>query len=344
MRRLRKSTQKKQRKIKKSSSNFNKDYRKIENISISQVCEHHGENLEWFCETHDEVLCMVCVPSEHKACCGVISISVASANSRQSTALSDLERTIEGTLHDVKQCIMNRKSTAENIDKQELAIKTTILETRTKINSCVTLPNGNLLIANGTNEITEYSDKGEHIRDIPVSGRPFDIAVIDSNRIAMTYADIKFLEILNSNNFNSENKISLQNCCFGLSAEDGKLYVISEDATIKVLDLSGVQLQILKIESNKPYYITASSNRIIYTNWEKKSVHCCSLKGKELWQFKHETIAHPGGVAVDNYNNIYIVGYYYDNLITIIQHDGKDRKMDLICQLRCTLTKRKIPY
>ncbi|CAG2223692.1 unnamed protein product [Mytilus edulis] len=378
------------------------DYRKIENISISQVCEHHGENLEWFCETHDEVLCMVCVPTEHKACSDVISISVATAKSRQSTALSDLERTIEGTLHDVKQCIMNRKSAAENIDKQELAIKTTILETRTKINSqldkmqenmlhdlrstshnckskyakfcqkldsekkiltklreqtkhmkqfysdihvflgtrqvnrqivseigsiksevgCVTLPNGNLLIANGTNEITEYSDKGEHIRDIPVSGRPFDITVKDSNRIGMTYGDLKYLEIMNSNNFNSENKISLQNCCFGLSAEDGKLYVISEDATIKVLDLSGVQLQILKIESNKPYYITASSNRIIYTNWEKKSVHCCSLKGKELWQFKH-----PGGVAVDNYNNVYVVGYYYDYLITIIQHDGKDSKV-----------------
>lgn len=66
------------------------DYRKIENVSVSQVCEHHGETLEWFCKSHDEVLCMVCVPTKHKACSNIISLSVASTNSRLSTALFDL--------------------------------------------------------------------------------------------------------------------------------------------------------------------------------------------------------------------------------------------------------------
>ncbi|CAC5408361.1 unnamed protein product [Mytilus coruscus] len=97
------------------------DYRKIENVSISQLCEHHGENLEWFCKSHDEVLCVVCVPSKHKSCSDVIPIIVNSANSRQSTALSDLEETIDGTLRNVKQCIKNRESATKEIEKQELA-------------------------------------------------------------------------------------------------------------------------------------------------------------------------------------------------------------------------------
>ncbi|XP_052083267.1 uncharacterized protein LOC127720623 [Mytilus californianus] len=468
------------------------DYRKIENVSISQVCEHHGENLEWFCKTHDEVLCMVCVPSKHKACSGVISISVASTNARQSTALSDLEEAIEGTLRNVKQCIMNRESASKDIDKQELAIKTTIIETRSKLNGhldkmqekllrdlrstshtckskysklfrkleskkemltklkeqtqhmkqfssdkhvflgtrqvnqrivrevrsikrvfgatkdyelkvaihslidklanevedfgqinvsecarklafrdpksdqaqilinvptsrnisdvklqliktfqiqrnaeivisgCATLPNGHLLIANTTNEnqLIEYSDTGEHIRDIPVSGRPFDITVIDPQRIVVTYPDMRILEILNSNNFNIENKISLHNICFGISIEDGRLYVINGDSTIQVLDLSGRQLETLKVESNNSLYITTSSDRLFFTDSANSSVHCCSLKGEALWHFKSESIAYPYGVAVDNYNNVYVVGYFSRNL-TIIQQDGKDSKSSL---------------
>ncbi|XP_071150331.1 E3 ubiquitin-protein ligase Midline-1-like [Mytilus edulis] len=110
------------------------DYRKIENVSISQVCEHHGENLEWFCKSHDEVLCVVCVPSKHKACTAVIPISVNSANSRQSTALSDLEESIDGTLSNLKQCIKNRESAPNEIENQEIAVKTMILETRMNIN------------------------------------------------------------------------------------------------------------------------------------------------------------------------------------------------------------------
>ncbi|CAC5356920.1 unnamed protein product [Mytilus coruscus] len=463
------------------------DYHKIENVSISQVCEHHRENIEWFCKTHDEVLCMVCVPSKHTACSGVISINVASTNARQSTALSDLEEAIDGTLRNVKQCIMNRESATKSIDKQELAIKTTIFETRTKINGhldkmqekllrdlkstshtckskysklfrtlqsknemltklreqtqhmkqfssdiqvflgtrqvnqrivrevesfkrvigatkdyelkvaihrlieklanevedfgqinvsecarklafrdpkidqdqiginiptsrnisdvklqliktfqiqrnaeirisgCVTLPNGHLLISNTTNEnqLIEYSDTGEHICDIPVLGRPFDITVIDSNRIVVTYPDMKILEILNCNNFNIEKKISLQNKCFGISVEEGSLYVImSEDYTIQVLDLSGKQLETLNIASNSVLFITTSRHGIFYTDYVNNIVHCCSLKGEELWQFKSES---PFGVAVDNYNNVYVVGLISNNL-TIIQHDGKDSK------------------
>ncbi|VDI43859.1 tripartite motif-containing protein 2/3 [Mytilus galloprovincialis] len=111
------------------------DYRKIENVSISKICEQHGENLEWFCKSHDEVLCVVCVPSKHKACSDVIPISINTGNSRQSTALSDLEETIEGTMSNVKQCIKNRESATKEIEKQELAVKTMVLETRKKINS-----------------------------------------------------------------------------------------------------------------------------------------------------------------------------------------------------------------
>ncbi|XP_071150325.1 putative leucine-rich repeat-containing protein DDB_G0290503 [Mytilus edulis] len=348
------------------------DYRKIEHVSISQVCEHHGENLEWLCKSHDEVLCVVCVPSKHNACSDVIPISVNSADSRQSTAFSDLEETINGTLRNVKQCIKNRESASNELEKQELEIKTMFHETRTNINShldklqekllyelrsssdtCkskyikllqklksteemltkvreqtthmkqfssdiqvflgtrqvsrqivrevesiksefdatkdyelkvsmhslitklsndveefgkimvsesatnfdlraqkfdqaqmkinvqrsrsisdiqlqlirsfqikskneisvigyIILPNRNLLIANKKdNHLIEYSDTGEHIRDIPVSSKPYGIAVIDPDRIVVTYEEYSYIEIMNYENFNVQKNFRL---------------------------------------------------------------------------------------------------------------------------------------
>ncbi|XP_071150326.1 uncharacterized protein [Mytilus edulis] len=462
------------------------DYRKIEHISISQVCEHHGENLEWFCKSHDEVLCVMCVPSKHKTCSDVIPISVYSANARQSTALSDLEETIGETLRNVKQCIKNRESATKEIEKRELAIKTMVLETRTKINGkldnlqekllhelrstsntcsskymkilqtlkskeemltklseqtihmkqffsdlqvflgtrqvnrqilseiestkmeinaskdyklkvafhtlieklssemeefgqisisesaskldfrdlkidqaqiginvptsrniectklqligkfkmkrkiemnikgCVMLPNGHILFANYTkeNQLIEYKDTGEHIRDINVSGKPYSITVIDVNRIAVTYGIGKYLEIMHTNSFHVEKKIAVQTDCWGISYENGSLYVISGHCTIKILDLSEIQ-KTFEIASKGVLNITTNKDKIFYTDNKTNIVHCCSLNGDDIWQFTSDSLQAPYDVAVDNYQNVYVVGYK-SNCLTMIQNDGRD--------------------
>ncbi|XP_063418515.1 E3 ubiquitin-protein ligase TRIM22-like [Mytilus trossulus] len=465
------------------------DYSKIENVSISQICEHHGENLEWFCKSHDEVLCVVCVPSKHKACFDVIPISVNSANLRQSSGLSDLEETIEGTLRNVKQCIRNRESATKEIEKQELEVKTMVLDTRAKINGqldklqekllhelrstsqtckskymkilqklksteemltklreqsihtkqfssdiqvflgmrqvnkqvgsevesikneisvtkdftlkitidglieklsneveefgkifvsesatnlefrdpkldqaqieinvpttrdisktklqlhksfqitstntlnvagCVILPNGNLLMANATkdNQLIEYSDAGEHIRDIPVSDPPCDIAVLDLDRIVVTYENASYIEIINRKTFNVEKKISLQYSCLKVSQEDGLLYVVYGKDKIQVMDLSGKQIETLKITSEGLSCVKTSRQKIFYANYNTKQVHCCRLNGEELWKFECDSIKFPYDITSDSYHNVYVADSVSKSL-TIVQHDGKYSK------------------
>ncbi|XP_076088644.1 uncharacterized protein LOC143059065 [Mytilus galloprovincialis] len=464
------------------------DYRKIENVSISQVCEHHGENLEWFCKIHDEILCVACVPSKHKACSDVVPISESSANSRQSASLFDLEETIEGTLNNVTLCIKNRESATKELEKQEMAVKSMVLQTRTKMNvhldklqekllhelrstsqtciskymkiirklksteemltklreetkhmkqfssdvqvflgtrqmkkrvgsevetikneisvtkdyklkisidglieklsneveefgkimvsesatnldfrdpkidqaqtgisistsrkisdiklqfiqsfqikrefqgefditGCVILPNGNLLIANYSKEkhLIEYSDTGEHLRDIPVSVQPYDIDLIDSNSIVVTYGDDTFIEIINTNTFIVEKKINLLRSCLGVSHSNGRLYII-HGKSIQVLDLSGRQLELLKTASQGGAYIKTSRDRIYYSNHSNNKVHCCHLNGEEIWELESVSLRFPNGVTVDDHNNVYVVGYISDNL-TLIENDGKN--------------------
>ncbi|CAC5408360.1 unnamed protein product [Mytilus coruscus] len=174
----------------------------------------------------------------------------------------------------------------------------------------------------GTRQNTD--DAGEHIRDIPVSGPPNDIAVIDAYRIVVTYGDALFIEILNNNTFNVEKKIRLQKNCWGASHADGKLYVVHGDS-IQVLDLSGRQMKTMKTASKSVSRIYTNSDKIVYSDVESNIVHCCDLNGEELWQLKNNSIDFPRCVTADNSNNVFVVSYFSDNL-TIIQHDGKNCK------------------
>lgn len=75
---------------------------------------------------------------------------------------------------------------------------------------CVILPNGHVLLANYENENAsiEYSETGEHVRDILVTSASYDIDPIDIDRIVVTYGDALFMEIINNNTSHLEKKIA----------------------------------------------------------------------------------------------------------------------------------------
>ncbi|XP_063411420.1 uncharacterized protein LOC134694345 [Mytilus trossulus] len=196
-----------------------------------------------------------------------------------------------------------------------------------EITGCVILPNGNLLMANDTeeNHLIEYSDAGEHIRDIPVSGPPYDIDRIDLDRIVVTYGDALYIEIMNCKTFNVEKKISLQHSCLKVSQEDGRLYVVYGKAKIQVMDISGNQIETLKITSEGITCIKTSRQKIYYADYSTKEVHCFRLNGEELWKLECDSIKFPYDITLDSYHNVYVVGCVSNN-ISIIQHDGKNSK------------------
>ncbi|XP_052093338.1 uncharacterized protein LOC127729556 isoform X2 [Mytilus californianus] len=112
------------------------DYRQIQDISVNMNCEMHGKKLDLYCKKHDIAVCVVCIPSEHKACSSsdVISIDEASKNAKQSSALLDLEGTISTTIENVKHCIKDREIALANVDQDEQTIRKTITDTRKNLN------------------------------------------------------------------------------------------------------------------------------------------------------------------------------------------------------------------
>lgn len=103
----------------------------------------------------------------------------------------------------------------------------------------------------------------------------------------------------------------------GVSQESERLYVVSREATVQVTDLSGRQLETLKIASYGVAKITTSRDRIYYTEFNSNKIHCCHMNGEEFWQFESDNIRGTLGVEVDNHSNVFVVGSSSTNLSII---------------------------
>ncbi|XP_052065727.1 uncharacterized protein LOC127705448 [Mytilus californianus] len=230
--------------------------------------------------------------------------------------------------------------------KQKLKILRKKNEISINVTGCLTLPNGHVLIAvrrsfdeHYNSYLIEYNKEGNHINDIRLSKHPFDLTSIDSDRIAITYGNVSpliktfyrwfklplYVEIKNITH-DSSIKIQLNNSCWGISHQDGRLYVIVEEEGILVADVSGNILNTLRINTCNVKYTSTSKDIICYSDDVHNSVHCCNMEGKEIWVFQQNSNFRPAGLSVGHNNDIFVVGCASNN-ITLIHHNGTESKI-----------------
>ncbi|XP_063427072.1 uncharacterized protein LOC134710619 [Mytilus trossulus] len=464
------------------------DYRKFENMNVSTQCEEHGSKLELYCKAHEQAICIACLSTKHTNCSdSIIPVAEAAKNAKTSTALSDLEHTINDTLVNIRTCLNEREAASESIEIQEKIIKKRIFDTRETINrhlddlerkllnelttahisckskygtiqkqlnkmekeikrlqeqtsqlkrfasdihiflgthqmnkeihdevksitkalasvrnynieieihqgitslqkdvdyfakvkvdestincpfkdskivqaqiqvptsrsvdntklklqtkfkieqkgremyitGCAILANGNLLFADnaGKNVIMEYNGDGILIRDIPVSAKPWDMTVIDTDKIAVSYNTLKYIEIKDLKKMAVLQKVKFKKNCRGISYSDGKIYVVVYDAGVAVLDMEGTVLNKIKCAMSV-YNITTIKERIYYTVPDSNTVKCCSTAGNSIWNFIDESLTAPGSIVTDSTSNVFVVGIESSNIM-ILQDDGKVSK------------------
>ncbi|CAC5369284.1 unnamed protein product [Mytilus coruscus] len=191
------------------------------------------------------------------------------------------------------------------------------------LSGCIMLSNSNLLIADYlvSNVIMEYRKDGKHIRDIPCSGKPFDLTVIDTDRIAVSYGISKYIDILNMKNNTVDRKVQFDNSCYGISYQDNKLFIST--GGIVIIDITGEVLKTL--DTNNGLYLETTIDKIYFAVKRDHTIHCISMAGEEIWVHKVESLVDPMGITVDDYQNVFVVDRN-SNLLKVIQHDGRANK------------------
>ncbi|CAC5367567.1 unnamed protein product [Mytilus coruscus] len=287
------------------------DYRKIENVPISLSCSDHDRKLEWFCRSHDKALSVACLPTENRSVCDVIPIDEHTTN----FDIKDLK---------IEQAqIQLNVQTSTNVADVELQLITEVDIKRAEqicITGCAILHNGHLLFANYTHKqnILEYNEEGSYIGSNQVSALPYDITVLDSDRIAITYGRNGFFEIFNYRNKRVEKKIYTGGHCWILSQSNGKIYVKVDK--VMVFDITGEKLHTLSADGN--LNISAGKNNLFCLRFKKNNVCFYDMKGQEVWKFQDDSLDDPYGIANDPSGNVFVIGRTSKNLI-LIQHDGK---------------------
>ncbi|CAC5395465.1 unnamed protein product [Mytilus coruscus] len=213
-----------------------------------------------------------------------------------------------------------RMPDTNNINNVRLQLQNRFEVTKGKLykwlSRCTILPNGNLLIANyyGKKELIEYSEDGKHIRDIPCSRPPFDLTVMDTGRIAVTYGNCKYIEIFNIKNNIVERKVKFEIDCYGISYQDSKLFIIIGGIVITDRKV----LKTLNIDCGS--YLKATKDRIYFTN--KTSVNCISMAGETIWEHTEKSSVNLRGITADDHQNVYVTDIESNTLIAV-QHDGR---------------------
>ncbi|XP_071162523.1 uncharacterized protein [Mytilus edulis] len=194
---------------------------------------------------------------------------------------------------------------------------------------CTILANGNLLIADnsGQNVLMEYNVDGHYIRDVPVSASPWDLTVIDTDKIAVSYNSLKNVEVIDMKRMIVLKNVKFENNCYGISNNDGKICVVVGNKEIVVLNIEGTILNTIKLEPNRTVYdIAMTKDRIYYTDMAENTVYCCSTNEKKVWSFRDtNSLVVPSGISVDRDQNVIVLGLSSYNLL-VLQNERENQQ------------------
>ncbi|XP_052058534.1 uncharacterized protein LOC127698869 [Mytilus californianus] len=192
---------------------------------------------------------------------------------------------------------------------------------------CLLLSDGRTLIADfwGSGKLLEYNEKGKYIRDVHIFDKPYDLTEIDTDRIAVTYPDVKRLDIMTIKKGTDGRKILCEKTCFGISYCNGKIFTVVKELGILILNLTGRILNKIKINNSDVFYVAATEDKIYYTDGNLNTVNCCNSEGQTIWTFKNKSVMCSSGITVDNNQNVYVAGSLSNNLTLILQN-GEDSK------------------
>lgn len=205
------------------------------------------------------------------------------------------------------------------------------------IKSCSFKSDGQMVFTEPENKmVVIYDKKSSFVTSISLSGYPFDIASINYCTLALTFERQSTIQIIDLTYSKVSKSIHTKNLCRGIAHMNGQLFVVVKGEGILVMDTFGQIKKTLPINVADVRYLSASNSRLCFTDQSSKTVHCCDLRGKEIWHFQDKSIEIPLGVTLDSIGNAYVIGSIEDDTVSeasynvvVISPDGTGSKVVL---------------
>ncbi|CAG2187126.1 unnamed protein product [Mytilus edulis] len=138
--------------------------------------------------------------------------------------------------------------------------------------------------------------------DICVSGEPWDLTVIDTDQIAVSYKYLNYIEVIDLKKMAVLNTMTLKITVGEYHTVMEKFYVVADGSRIEVLDMEGTILNTIKCGKNA-FHIATIDDIIYYT----APISNTGI----IWNFKDRSLTTPGGIASGQCQKCFYCGYIF---------------------------------
>jgi hypothetical protein len=205
---------------------------------------------------------------------------------------------------------------------------------------------GDILLADqGNNKLKLFTEAGQHIHQLKLSSRPYDVTVIDRTTAAVTLdaeMRIQMITMLNGKLIISRS-IDVGDQCYGITYVDGKLAVACRDAgcrvyCVKVMSIGGHVLHSITKDHEGKFlkgadYIASKPGqacdpaKLYVSAFHGDSVLCYTIDGQCLFQYRSSDLRLIRGITVDEEGHIYVGSW---NNIHLVSADGMKGRVLLV--------------
>jgi hypothetical protein len=229
------------------------------------------------------------------------------------------------------QMMLAELSPPMSVANIQLNLKQKINTKGTGIRGCSLLPDGRMVFSCFISNTVRFVNKeGVELFQIG-EGKPgantYDtVYITDNNSVAVLFGwgDNRCIAIIDIESQKVMTNIPMDTNIYGMAVRGRTIYYCTTDKGLKMLNLSDRSVSdIISSSMSGVWYIATSGDKLYYTNYNTDAVTCCDLHGTTQWEFKEQRVLlGPRGISVDNDGNVYVVGYYSNNVV-VISTDGQ---------------------
>jgi DNA-binding beta-propeller fold protein YncE len=216
-----------------------------------------------------------------------------------------------------------------SVENIQLNLKQKINIKGTNIRGCSLLPDGRMVFSCYRSRTVRFINK-EGIESFQISKDntgSFDTVYIkDINSVAVSsgYGHNPCIDIIDIESKKVMTTISMDTLIIGMTVRGRTIYYCAQSKGLKMLNLSDRSVSdIISSDMSNVSYVATSGDKLYYTNTTTHTVTCCDLHGTTQWKFKDQRVLQfPYGISVDNDGNVYVAGYFSNNVM-VISPDGQ---------------------
>ncbi|XP_071123426.1 uncharacterized protein [Mytilus edulis] len=176
-------------------------------------------------------------------------------------------------------------------------------------------------------KVTVFNMKGLNDFEVNLPCNAFDVAYIsEDNALAVTSGSSvnPLITIIDLEKKQIKKTMSLDSQSYGISWNNNQLIYSGCDKGIRMIDLNDESISdIVRDKMPSDCYTATVMDKIYHTHRETSTVTCYNRQGKIQWIFSNESVLkNPRGIDVDNYGNVFVVGFSSNNLV-VISPDGQ---------------------